>query len=68
MSTTKTPNTPGASFFRDERGLNAARYGGTWPVLADTVKPWLSPVHLDVLRVLGYPVTVTDPKTGKENA
>lgn len=65
MSTTKTPSTPGASFFRDERGLNAARYGGTWPVLADTVKPWLSPVHLDVLRVLGYPVPVVDPKTGE---
>lgn len=64
MSTTKTPSTPGASFFRDERGLNAARYG-TLPMWAGTAKPWLSPVHLDVLRVLGYPVTVVDPKTGK---
>lgn len=64
MSTTKPPSAPGASFFRDERGPNTARHG-TWPMLADTAKPWLSPVHLDVLRVLGYPVTVTDPKTGK---
>lgn len=56
--------TPGASFFREGRAPGAASWPVGGGVLAATEKPWLAPMHLDVLRALGYPVTVVDPKTG----